>query len=53
MAGDAKIDNSKYKAHFRNKAVMIKIDQSDEITGHQPGGVCPFEKTSKNIWMYL
>lgn len=41
-AGDAKIDNKKYKAHFHQKAKMIPRDQVENLIGHAPGGVCPF-----------
>lgn len=41
-AGDAKIDNSKFKAQFHTKAKMLTPDQVLEFTGHAVGGVCPF-----------
>jgi len=41
-AGDAKIDNSKYKAMFHCKAKMLTPDQVQQFTGHAIGGVCPF-----------
>ena len=41
-AGDAKIDNSKYKAFFHAKAKMLTPEQVSEFTGHAIGGVCPF-----------
>jgi prolyl-tRNA editing enzyme YbaK/EbsC (Cys-tRNA(Pro) deacylase) len=41
-AGDAKIDNKKYKAEFGEKAKMIPFDEVEEFIGHAPGGVCPF-----------
>lgn len=41
-AGDAKIDNPKYKAMFNTKAKMLSYDQVDEYIGHAVGGVCPF-----------
>ena len=41
-AGDAKIDNSKFKARFHTKARMLTPDQVLEFTGHAVGGVCPF-----------
>lgn len=41
-AGDTKIDNAKYKAQFHTKAKMIPFSQVEELTGHAPGGVCPF-----------
>ena len=41
-AGDAKIDNSKFKAQFHHKATMLNPQQVEAFTGHQIGGVCPF-----------
>ena len=41
-AGDARIDNHKYKDTFHVKAKMIPFEQVEEVTGHAPGGVCPF-----------
>lgn len=41
-AGDAKIDNPKYKAMFHTKAKMLTPEQAQELTGHAVGGVCPF-----------
>ncbi len=41
-AGDAKVDNSKYKAFFHTKAKMLTPEQAVEMTGHAVGGVCPF-----------
>ena len=41
-AGDAKIDNPKYKAMFHTKAKMLTPEQAQEMTGHAVGGVCPF-----------
>jgi len=42
MAGDAKVNSSKYKTCFHQKAVMIPGDQVEELIGHAPGAVCPF-----------
>ena len=41
-AGDAKIDNNKYKAQFHTKAKMLLAGQVEPLTGHAVGGVCPF-----------
>ena len=41
-AGDAKIDNPKYKAQFHTKAKMLTPDEATELVGHSVGGVCPF-----------
>ena len=42
MAGDGKVNSSKFKTYFHTKPHMIPRDQVQEITGFQPGGVCPF-----------
>lgn len=42
-AGDARIENKKYKALFHQKAKMIPWDDVESYIGHAPGGVCPFE----------
>lgn len=52
MAGDAKIDNSKYKDFFKNKAKMLSCEEVDKLIGHPVGGVCPFAINS-NIKVYL
>lgn len=41
-AGDAKVDNSKFKAFFHTKAKMLTPDEVVELVGHAVGGVCPF-----------
>jgi prolyl-tRNA editing enzyme YbaK/EbsC (Cys-tRNA(Pro) deacylase) len=41
-AGDARIDNHKYKAFFHTKAKMLTADEVLEKIGHPVGGVCPF-----------
>ena len=41
-AGDAKVNNSAYKAQFHTKAVMLKPEEVTEMIGHAIGGVCPF-----------
>ena len=41
-AGDAKVDNAKYKAQFGTKAKMLTPDQVEAMIGHAVGGVCPF-----------
>src|SRR5574344_372058 len=42
LAGDAKIDNHKYKDYFHEKARMIPFDDVEKYVGHRAGGVCPF-----------
>ncbi|MFB6466938.1 YbaK/EbsC family protein [Cytobacillus sp. Hz8] len=41
-AGDAKIDNKKFREQFGYKARMLTKDEVLEQTGHAIGGVCPF-----------
>lgn len=41
-AGDAKVDNSKFKHQFHTKAKMLTAEQVVTFTGYAVGGVCPF-----------
>ena len=41
-AGDAKIDNHKYKSFFGAKAKMLKPEEVNDLIGQGIGGVCPF-----------
>lgn len=41
-AGDARVDNGRYKAQFGAKAKMLSPDQVESMIGHRVGGVCPF-----------
>ncbi len=41
-AGDAKVDNHKYKEQFKTKAKMLSQDEVEPLIGHAVGGVCPF-----------
>ena len=52
-AGDAKIDNSKFKAQFHHKATMLTPEQVLEFTGDIIGGVCPFAIEHPNVTTYL
>ena len=51
-AGDAKIDNSKYKAFFSAKAKMLSYEEAEELIGHAVGGVCPFA-VNEGVEVYL
>ena len=42
MAGDGKVNSSKFKSVFHTKPHMIPRDQVEELVGFAPGGVCPF-----------
>ncbi|MBE6949316.1 MAG: YbaK/EbsC family protein [Ruminococcaceae bacterium] len=41
-AGDARVDNKKYKAQFGGKARMLPMEETVPLIGHAVGGVCPF-----------
>ena len=41
-AGDARIDNHKFKDKFHMKAKMLAPEEVLSIVGHPVGGVCPF-----------
>ena len=51
-AGDAKIDNPKYKAAFGGKAKMLTPEEAVERVGHAVGGVCPFA-VNEGVEIYL
>ena len=51
-AGNAKIDNAKYKYTFNTKARMLAYDEVEKKIGHAVGGVCPFAICS-NVKVYL
>lgn len=52
LAGDKKIDNSKYKAEFNSKAKMLTADEVEDLIGHAVGGVCPFG-INEGVKVYL
>jgi len=51
-AGDAKVDNSKYKSQFGTKARMLSPEEVLEYTGFAVGGVCPFG-VKEGVRVYL
>ena len=51
-AGDAKIDNPKYKAKFGTKAKMLSYEEAEPLIGHAVGGVCPFA-INEGVEVYL
>lgn len=51
-AGDAKIDNHKFKAQFCEKAKMLPFDDVERLIGHAVGGVCPFA-INEGVTVYL
>lgn len=52
VAGDKKVDNSKFKQTFNCKAKMIPSENLGELIGHEAGGVCPFGINS-GVKVYL
>ena len=52
VAGDAKINNQKFKAKFKTKAKMIAGSDVENLIGHPVGGVCPFG-IKENVKVYL
>lgn len=51
-AGDAKVDNHKFKEQFATKAKMLSPDQVEAMVGHAVGGVCPFA-VKEDVTVYL
>ena len=51
-AGDAKVDNAKYKAYFGAKAKMLSHEEAAVKIGHAVGGVCPFA-VNEGVKVYL
>lgn len=52
VAGDAKVDNSRYKAQFHTKAKMLTHEEAHELIGHDVGGVRPFA-LPEDVKVYL
>lgn len=52
MAGDIRIDNSKFRKEFGEKAYLLALDLVEDKIGHPVGGVCPFG-INDNIDIYL
>lgn len=52
-AGDAKVDNKRFKAQFGFKPRMLSPEEALTYTGHAVGGVCPFaiERVDVAIWL--
>ncbi len=52
MAGDTRVNSSKFKAQFHTKPHMIPRELVNDLIGHEPGGVCPFAiKSDVPIWL--
>lgn len=52
-AGNARIDNPKFKAQFGTKAKMLTAEEVAAETGHAVGGVCPFALPKEGVSVYL
>jgi prolyl-tRNA editing enzyme YbaK/EbsC (Cys-tRNA(Pro) deacylase) len=52
MAGNAGIDNKKFRHYFGMKARMLTADEVSLMTGQTVGGVCPFA-IPDNIPVYI
>ena len=54
MAGDGRVNSSKFKAQFHTKPNMVPRDQVEELIGFTPGGVCPFGvREDIPVWLYI
>lgn len=51
-AGDAKVDNKKYRTQFDTKAKMLTPEEAETMVGHAVGGVCPFA-VNAGVTVYL
>lgn len=51
-AGDARIDNARYKVRFASKAKMLTPEEAVTLIGHAVGGVCPFA-VNEGVSVYL
>lgn len=51
-AGDAKIDNRKFREQFQQKARMFPQDEVGVRVGHNPGALCPFA-VNEGVQIYL
>ena len=52
VAGDARVDNKKYKDYFGEKAKMLSPEEVPQYTNHEIGGVCAFGVTRDDVRIY-
>lgn len=52
VAGDARVDNKKYKDFFGQKAKMLSPEEVPQYTNHEIGGVCAFGVTRDDVRIY-
>ena len=51
-AGDAEVENAKFKAKFGCKAKMLSPEEVEAKIGHAVGGVCPFAvNEGVSVWL--
>ena len=52
FAGDARVDNKRFKQQFHAKAKMLSHDEAAALVGHAVGGVCPFAvNDGVEVWL--
>ena len=52
FAGDARVDNKRYKQRFHTKAKMLSHEDAARLVGHAVGGVCPFAvNEGVEVWL--
>ena len=52
MAGDVRVNSSKFKTKFHQKPTMVPREEVERLIGHKPGGVCPFA-ANEDVPIYL
>ena len=52
FAGDARVDNKRFKTQLHTKAKMLSHDDAARLVGHAVGGVCPFA-VNEGVAVYL
>jgi prolyl-tRNA editing enzyme YbaK/EbsC (Cys-tRNA(Pro) deacylase) len=53
-AGDRRIDNKRLKEQIGVKARMATAEETEQVTGFRPGGVCPFglaDAENLTVWV--
>lgn len=51
-AGDARLANGLFKRRFGHKPRMLRLEDVQPLTGHAPGGVCPFANPAGvEVWL--
>lgn len=51
-AGDARLANGPFKRQFGYKPRMLRGEDVEPLTGHEPGGVCPFANPEGvEVWL--